>query len=204
MTSPPPIRQRDTLHIPTEIADTQLDNLDLSIRLINGLARLGYQTLGQLDQCETRKLLRERNFGRTSLNELQNVITALMNGERPKTSSLEDIFDDVIKKATPLQSDILLHRFGPHGESPTQLQLAQRLNTTPGRIRQASETILNKLKHQTRWRYKTQADQLRSLSRNNRVPITPALMISLGYTSPEPQYRPSFYLKILKKAFPNI
>lgn len=52
-------------------------NLDLSIRTINGIRSLGAQTVGELANYSAEELLRKRNFGAKSLNELLNELRSI-------------------------------------------------------------------------------------------------------------------------------
>lgn len=51
--------------------DTKIDDLDISVRAYNVLKNMNIKTVADLIQCTEKQLMRERNFGRRSLNELK-------------------------------------------------------------------------------------------------------------------------------------
>lgn len=64
--------------LPKVIAETPLEELDLSIRPYNCLRRAGISTIEQLQQVPEEKLLRLRNLGRKSTEEIQSKLKEYM------------------------------------------------------------------------------------------------------------------------------
>lgn len=61
--------------VPVEISTT-IEQLDLSARAYNGLLNAGITHVNQLLECSGTELLRMRNFGRKSLNEVKVCLAA--------------------------------------------------------------------------------------------------------------------------------
>ncbi len=63
--------------LPKVIAEIPIEELDLSVRAYNSLKRAGIYTVGQLQEMTEEKLLRVRNLGRKSLEEIQSKLKEL-------------------------------------------------------------------------------------------------------------------------------
>ena len=63
--------------LPKVIAETPIEELDLSVRAYNCLKRARINTVGQLQEMTEEKLLRVRNLGRKSLEEIQSKLKEL-------------------------------------------------------------------------------------------------------------------------------
>jgi hypothetical protein len=68
-----------------------VDELEVSVRVAHCLARLGVKTLGQLAQMTTAKLLREPNFGKLSLGEVEMALKAYGLRLRPGRYQPQDV-----------------------------------------------------------------------------------------------------------------
>jgi DNA-directed RNA polymerase subunit alpha len=64
--------QLSTIPIPQHIYDTQIEDLDLSVRAYNCLKRSNITKVGQVLTMSQDDLLAVRNFGEKSLNELRD------------------------------------------------------------------------------------------------------------------------------------
>lgn len=75
---------RATAAIPSQIYDTPIEDLDLSVRAYNCLKRAGITKVGQVLEMTEDDLLSVRNFGRKSLDELRERLEArnLLAGSR--------------------------------------------------------------------------------------------------------------------------
>ncbi|MEE1119238.1 MAG: DNA-directed RNA polymerase subunit alpha C-terminal domain-containing protein, partial [Bacteroidales bacterium] len=62
-----------TLHI-RQLLKTKLTDMDLSVRALNCLKSAEVETLGELVSFNKADLLKFRNFGRKSLNELESLV----------------------------------------------------------------------------------------------------------------------------------
>jgi len=62
--------------LPTGVADMQIEDLDLPQRAFNSLKRHGITKVGQLLQTPDEELLRMRNFGKKSLDEIKERLAA--------------------------------------------------------------------------------------------------------------------------------
>ena len=57
--------------LPSQVADMPIEDLDLPQRAFNSLKRHGITKVGQLLQTPDEELLRMRNFGKKSLDEMK-------------------------------------------------------------------------------------------------------------------------------------
>lgn len=71
--------------IPQRIADTPIEELDLSVRAYNCLKRSSITRLGQVLRMTDEDLLNVRHFGRKSLDELYDRLLMRASGEEPST-----------------------------------------------------------------------------------------------------------------------
>ena len=62
--------------LPSAIADMPIEDLDLPQRAFNSLKRHGITKVGQLLQTPDEELLRMRNFGKKSLDEIKERLAA--------------------------------------------------------------------------------------------------------------------------------
>ena len=63
--------------VPCEVLYRSIDELDLSVRALNCLKNANINLIGELVQKTESELLKTRNFGRKSLNEIKNVLTQM-------------------------------------------------------------------------------------------------------------------------------
>ena len=61
----------------TNNLDRKIDELELSIRVMNGLKNDGIDTIGDLVKLTEGEFLRTPNFGRKSLNEIREVLSCM-------------------------------------------------------------------------------------------------------------------------------
>src|SRR2546427_321024 len=84
--------------LPAAIADMPIEDLDLPQRAFNSLKRHGITKVGQLLQTPDDELLRMRNFGKKSLDEIKERLPARGLIEAPirdeSSSSEEPVIDD--------------------------------------------------------------------------------------------------------------
>src|SRR4029077_15656524 len=78
--------------LPSAIADMPIEDLDLPQRAFNSLKRHGITKVGQLLQTPDEELLRMRNFGKKSLDEIKERLAArgLIEAPEPSEASAED------------------------------------------------------------------------------------------------------------------
>ena len=87
--------------------DSSIDELDVSVRTYNVLKNMNIKTVRDVVKCTEPQLLKERNFGRKSLSELNFELA--MHGFRlgmpmPKTDEIEDL----AKKINELSDAVFL------------------------------------------------------------------------------------------------
>ena len=77
--------------LPSAIADMPIEDLDLPQRAFNSLKRHGITKVGQLLQTPDEELLRMRNFGKKSLDEIKERLAArgLIEAPEPSEASAE-------------------------------------------------------------------------------------------------------------------
>jgi DNA-directed RNA polymerase subunit alpha len=79
--------------VPSAIADMPIEDLDLPQRAFNSLKRHGITKVGQLLQTPDEELLRMRNFGKKSLDEIKERLVARGLIEAPLPSAEGDVAD---------------------------------------------------------------------------------------------------------------
>jgi DNA-directed RNA polymerase subunit alpha len=82
--------------LPSAIADMPIEDLDLPQRAFNSLKRHGITKVGQLLQTPDEELLRMRNFGKKSLDEIKERLAArgLIEAPEPSEASAADGIED--------------------------------------------------------------------------------------------------------------
>ena len=86
--------------LPSQIADMPIEDLDLPQRAFNSLKRHGITKVGQLLQTPDEELLRMRNFGKKSLDEIKERLAARglieppVRDESAEAESSEDILPE--------------------------------------------------------------------------------------------------------------
>ena len=70
----PELPEEKEEEIPKEIFYKNIDDLELSVRALNCLKNTDIHLIGELVQKTEEELLKTRNFGRKSLNEIKNVL----------------------------------------------------------------------------------------------------------------------------------
>jgi DNA-directed RNA polymerase subunit alpha len=100
-----------------EVLNRSVEELELSVRSYNCLKNANIQTIGDLVQKTEAEMLRTKNFGRKSLNEIKEILSGLgltfgmkfdaqgrlvspagtpaMLGALPEGSDLEDIDEEI-------------------------------------------------------------------------------------------------------------
>src|SRR5207237_5748899 len=82
--------------LPSAIADMPIEDLDLPQRAFNSLKRHGITKVGQLLQTPDEELLRMRNFGKKSLDEIKERLAARGLIEPPEPSETSaDLPEDI-------------------------------------------------------------------------------------------------------------
>lgn len=87
--------------------DSSIDELDVSVRTYNVLKSLKIKTVRDVVKCTEWQLLRERNFGRKSLRELNFELAThgfRLGMPMPKTDEIEDL----AKKVNELSDTVFL------------------------------------------------------------------------------------------------
>ena len=82
--------------LPSAIADMPIEDLDLPQRAFNSLKRHGITKVGQLLQTPDEELLRMRNFGKKSLDEIKERLAArgLIEAPEPSEASADEPLED--------------------------------------------------------------------------------------------------------------
>ena len=75
------------LSIPDEKYNMPVEQLDLSVRTMNCLRRSNITTVGELVAKGTKELLKLRNFGQKSYQEIEDRLTAIGLSLNPKTEA---------------------------------------------------------------------------------------------------------------------
>jgi DNA-directed RNA polymerase subunit alpha len=93
--------------LPSAIADMPIEDLDLPQRAFNSLKRHGITKVGQLLQTPDEELLRMRNFGKKSLDEIKERLAArgLIEAPEPSEASADEPIDDSQSESDDLDDD---------------------------------------------------------------------------------------------------
>jgi DNA-directed RNA polymerase subunit alpha len=91
-----------------EVLNRSVEELELSVRSYNCLKNANIQTIGDLVQKSEAEMLRTKNFGRKSLNEIKEILGGLGLGFGVK-------FDAQGRMTMPAQSPVMLEG-GDEGE----------------------------------------------------------------------------------------
>jgi len=103
--------------LPAAIADMPIEDLDLPQRAFNSLKRHGITKVGQLLQTPDDELLRMRNFGKKSLDEIKERLAARGLIEAPVRDESSIGSDDVIAEdETETETDAAENLGGDDGE----------------------------------------------------------------------------------------
>ncbi|MBM4420862.1 MAG: DNA-directed RNA polymerase subunit alpha [Chloroflexi bacterium] len=89
-----PTASREDSALPSGVADVPIEDLDLPQRAFNSLKRHGITRVGQLLQTPDEELLRMRNFGKKSLDEIKERLAARGLIEAPVRTAGDDRSSD--------------------------------------------------------------------------------------------------------------
>ena len=103
--------------LPAAIADMPIEDLDLPQRAFNSLKRHGITKVGQLLQTPDDELLRMRNFGKKSLDEIKERLAARGLIEAPVRDESSIVGDEPIAE-DEADNDIETSDINDAGESP--------------------------------------------------------------------------------------
>jgi DNA-directed RNA polymerase subunit alpha len=87
--------------LPPNVLDMPIEDLDLPMRAYNSLKRNNIVKVGQLLQLQDEDLLRMRNFGRKSLDEMKDRLR--MRGFLPPEDDVD--YEDVVEDDEPFDED---------------------------------------------------------------------------------------------------
>jgi len=87
------------LSIPDEKYNMPVEQLDLSVRTMNCLRRSNITTVGELVAKGTKELLKLRNFGQKSYQEIEDRLTAIGLSLNPKTETVPEETPEAQPKA---------------------------------------------------------------------------------------------------------
>ena len=134
------------LVVPTPARGIKLNELPISVRLEGVLQQLGHQTLGDLNKVDVRLLLAERNCGRTTIQELKEIIRRAGEGEfvvspkRDLNSNLRELALAIDRGfATLSKRDRKIYEMrlvGKNGRRRTLEQIGGEFKMTRERVRQ--------------------------------------------------------------------
>jgi DNA-directed RNA polymerase subunit alpha len=82
------------LSIPDEKFNMPVEQLDLSVRTMNCLRRSNITTVGELVAKGTKELLKLRNFGQKSYQEIEDRLTAIGLSLNPKTDAGPEVVEE--------------------------------------------------------------------------------------------------------------
>lgn len=91
-----PARQDGGGVLPPGVADMPIEDLDLPQRAFNSLKRHGITRVGQLLQTPDEELLRMRNFGKKSLDEIKERLAARGLIEKPEPSEAGEESEELV------------------------------------------------------------------------------------------------------------
>ncbi len=87
------------LSIPDEKYNMPVDQLDLSVRTMNCLRRSNITTVGELIAKGTKELMKLRNFGQKSFQEIEDRLSAIGLSLNPKTEEVVEEVEETEPKA---------------------------------------------------------------------------------------------------------
>ena len=94
-------------HLNQDWKNVRLSDVNLSVRTSNCLRYMGLTTLGELASLSNAELLRQPNFGRKSLNEVEALLSSIENLVPRAECAKEDGALDFLKIEEPLSSILL-------------------------------------------------------------------------------------------------
>ena len=86
-----------------EVLNRSVEELELSVRSYNCLKNANIQTIGELVQKTEAEMLRTKNFGRKSLNEIKEILSGLGLSLRHEVRSRRAAWS--VARRRPLPSD---------------------------------------------------------------------------------------------------
>ncbi|MCL5099392.1 MAG: hypothetical protein M1608_18030 [Candidatus Omnitrophica bacterium] len=139
--------------IPPAVRSWPLAQMPLSVRLSGVLQKMGFRTLGDLNGVLFDQVLCMRNCGQRSINELEQLIKRVQNGEfdyaKAKGLGLDFLIqqaDDAVEKISPRERNMLLMRLGGGGERPMTLEeIGSKFGLTRERVRQVVDLLYERI-----------------------------------------------------------
>jgi hypothetical protein len=201
--------------IPQGVRSWPIEQLPFSARLAGVLKKKGCRILGDLHATEVEQLLRTKNCGRRTIQELKLFINRLQAGEFDSAATIGEGFevaqllrflDERIDAMAVRERGMLIMRFGGGvQEAATLEELGIKYDLTRERVRQ----ILNKLfKHLNKSVWLSFGDQLNRIVNQCLAsvrPLTPELLSQgVGQQASSCSFSIPFYIRLLSELAPQL
>lgn len=145
---------------PPWLAERLFSSINLTVRLDNVILNLGLTTIGDLATQTLPELLRERNFGRTSVKDLMSSLEyALLEGPFTVANKLDDasgvpLLTSIrrsLLKCGGREADIVRRRMGLDAAAETLQQIGDSYGLTRERVRQIESKVIKRLQREEYW-----------------------------------------------------
>jgi DNA-directed RNA polymerase alpha subunit len=210
----PEINNVSLLFVPQSARGRAIKDLPISVRLENVLEKKGCRLLGDLNGRSLEEILKSKNCGRHTVNELIKLVQRVQAGEFESRSEMEGSreerlikFIDELVMGMPLRErGIVLMRYGADGGDVATLQeIGSKYEITRERVRQ----ILQRMGRQFHKAVSMRFDNLlRDMAAEHLAatrPLTPeVLSYSLGSYAANTKFSLRFYIRIMHELTPSM
>ncbi|MCR5735054.1 MAG: AAA family ATPase [Lachnospiraceae bacterium] len=141
-----------------EDADTSIEDLDLSVRAYNCLRRAGIQTIGQLKKLTDEELMKVRNLGKTSFEEVKNKLAEHKLVRQPvpdEDKNFKEMLESLIglsevkEKVKKITAFAKMKRdIEASGKNPVPISLNMEFTGNPGTAKTTVARILAGIFHE--------------------------------------------------------
>jgi hypothetical protein len=145
----------------TELLETNVDRLPVNVRTYNALFQHGVTQIGDLLKLDLETVLKWKNFGRKSLQNLLDCIITFRRewspDLRPDSQMAANEFRFIASVCEELEREgdrsmfVIQRRMGWLGRSETLEEIGRDLGVTRERVRQIEKKGLEKLRNQITW-----------------------------------------------------
>lgn len=131
------------------LLDTPVDELDISVRALNGLKKAGLKTIGDIVNFGLQNFRENRNIGRKTIEGIKNAILVFQKAKAQNINEITFIgaINGILVSLSPKDLPIIKSRYGyKDGKRETLEDIGIRSGITRERVRQIIVKAINQIK----------------------------------------------------------
>ncbi len=209
-----PVRRASLLFIPQSARGRAIKDLPMSVRLEHVLEKRGCRLLGDLNGRSLEEIIKSKNCGRHTVNELVTLVQRIQAGEFDGRSETEgsreerliNFIDDLVMGMPLRERGIVLMRYGADGSDPGTLQeIGSKYEITRERVRQILQRIGRQIHKAVSLRFDNLLPDMAVEHLAAMRPLSPEFLShSLGAFSSRVKFCLPFYIRIFHELAPSL